>query len=286
MKRILYRLYEIRVLSSKPEQASAFLETCGARPQELVFFEAGGKIETAFFTPLPATAKKVRSLYRAKRLPGMRLKIRVLNKEDWFDKWQLDYRIMPLGKKLTLVPLWQKKQFKGDRLPVYLDPQGVFGSGQHPATRMMIAFIEKAGVTDSILDLGTGTGILSVAGYRLGAKKILAVDLDAAAVRSARFNFKLNGMNEARAVKANVTRMKAGEKYGLVCANLFTGLLEKIKPFLFGSVRPGGFLALSGVHFQNYTAFKRGFHHPDFRCVKIIRSRGWSGMLFKRRLRR
>ena len=216
----------------------------------------------------------------------MRLKMRILQKEDWYDKWQLDYRIMPLGKKFTLVPFWQKKEFSGNRLPIYLDPKGAFGSGQHPATRIMTTFVEMSGNPDSMLDLGTGTGILSVAAYRLGAKRVLAYDHDPVAVRAAKYNFEVNKLQNSEVCRGDVTKLKVTEHYALVCANLFTDLLEKIKPFLFGSVKPGGFLAISGVHFQNYAAFKKNFHHKDFRCLKITKSRGWAGMLFRRRPRR
>jgi ribosomal protein L11 methyltransferase len=285
VKRILYKLHEIRI-EPAGVKATALFESCGVRPEEIVFFEAQGKTEAAFFTPNAGTAGRVRAQYRRRRVPGMRLKIRTLQKEDWFDKWQLDYRIMPLGRKFTLVPFWQKKEFKGGRLPIFLEPKGAFGSGQHPATRIMTSFVEAAGHPDSMLDLGTGTGILSVAAFRLGAKKILALDHDPVAVRAAKYNFRLNGLESAEVRREDVTRLRPEEKYGLVCANLFTDLLEKIRPFLFGSVKPGGFLAISGVHFQNYAAFRKNFRHPDFRCLKIVRSRGWAGMLFKRRLPR
>ncbi len=281
MKRILFKLHEVRV--SGPFTPS-FFEACGVRPEEVVVFEAGGKTESAFYTPYRSSVRKIKAAWQKNREPGMRLKIRELKKEDWFDKWQLDYRIMPLGKKFTLVPFWQKKEFNGNRLPIFLEPKGAFGSGQHPATRTMVTFVEMAGKgMRSMLDLGTGTGILSVAAHRLGTEKILALDNDPVAVRAAQYNFKLNGMKKAEARRADATKLRAGTRYNLVCANLFTDLLEKIKPFLFASVAPGGFLATSGVHFQNYAGFKKKFHHPDFRCVKIIRSRGWVGMLFRRR---
>lgn len=285
MKRILYKLHEVRIAPSGADALLLF-ESCGVKLREIADFEAGGRTEAAFFTPNLQTVKKIQARYRKTRLPGMRLKVRVLQKEDWFDKWQLDYRIMPLGRKFTLVPLWQKKEFKGDRLPIYLDPKGAFGSGQHPATRLMTSFVELSGRPDSMLDLGTGTGILGVAAYRLGAKRVLAYDFDPVAVRAAKYNFEINKLENSEVRREDVTKLRVSEKYELVCANLFTDLLEKIKPFLFGSVKPGGYLAISGVHFQNYAVFKKDFHHKDFRCVKIVKSRGWAGMLFRRRPRR
>lgn len=284
-----YRFYEVRVSMPESENARSraigLLETCGVKTGDIVIFEPPGKIEAAFYPRHEAAVRKIKALYPKYRSPGMKMKVKVLEKEDWFDKWQLDYQMFPVGKKLMLVPWWQRKDFKpGKRLPVYLDPKGVFGSGQHPATRIMTDWVEQtAGKFESVLDLGTGTGVLSVAAFRLGAKKILAADHDSLAVRAAKFNFRANGLKNAKAVRADVTKMRAGEKYDLVCANLFTALLEQIKPFLFSSVALGGHLALCGVHVQNFEEFRKKFRHRAFRCVKIAKKRGWAGMLFKNR---
>lgn len=273
------------LVSGSKEKILGFLEAGGFKSEAIALFEPPGRIEGAVYTPSLKTAEKIKKLYRQNRADGMRLKIRRLEKEDWFDKWQLDYRMFPLGKKLMLVPAWQSKEFKDKkRFPIYLEPKGVFGSGQHPATQIMTAWLEEtAGKFKSVLDLGTGTGILSVGAARLGAETILATDHDPASIRSAKYNFKLNGLKNAKAVRADVLKMKKSGAYDLVCANLFTSLLERIKPLLFSSVKPGGYLALCGVHVQNFPEFKKKFHHPRFRCVKIIQKRGWSGMLFKRK---
>ncbi len=288
-----FTFYEIKIsMLPKPgakEKILNLLEAGGFRPEKIAFFEPPGKIEGAVYTPSLKAVKKINTLYRKNRVQGMRLKIRLLEKEDWFDKWQLDYRMFPLGKKLILVPAWQANEFKEKikdkkRLPIFLDPKGVFGSGQHPATQIMASWLEEtAGKFKSVLDLGTGTGILAVGAALLGAEEILAADHDPASVRSAKHNFKLNGLKNAKAIRADVLKMKKSGTYDLVCANLFTNLLLKIKPLLFSSVRPGGYLALCGVHVQNYPEFKKKFHHPKFRCVKIVQKRGWSGMLFKKR---
>lgn len=284
-----FTFYEIKIsMPPKPESKKKILElleSAGFKPEAIALFEPPGKMEGAVYTPSEKKAKKVQGLYRKNRVQGMRLKTRLLEKEDWFDKWQLDYRMFPLGKKLMLVPAWQSNEFdkkKQKRFPIYLDPKGVFGSGQHPATQIMASWLEHtAGKFKSVLDLGTGTGILAVGAARLGAETILAADHDPASVRSAKFNFKLNGLKGAEAVRADVLKMKKSGTYDLVCANLFTNLLLQIKPLLFSSVKPGGHLALCGVHVQNYPEFKKKFHHPKFRCVKIIQKRGWSGILFK-----
>lgn len=282
-----FTFYEIKIsMLPKPgskEKILGLLEDAGFKPESIALFEPPGKMEGAVYTPSAKAAEKVKSLYRQNRADGMRLKVRLLEKEDWFDKWQIDYQMFPLGRKLMLVPAWQSKEFKDKkRVPIYLDPKGVFGSGQHPATQIMASWLEHtAGKFKSVLDLGTGTGILAVGAAKLGAETILAADHDPASVRSAKFNFKLNGIKGAKAVRADVLKMRKSGTYDLVCANLFTNLLLQIKPLLFSSVKPGGYLALCGVHVQNYPEFKKKFHHPKFRCVKIIQKRGWSGMLFK-----
>jgi ribosomal protein L11 methylase PrmA len=102
-------------------------------------------------------------------------------------------------------------------------------------------------------------------------------------VKAARLNFKLNGIVSASSRFGDVLKDKSRvRQYELVCANLISPVLEKIKGVLFSSVTPGGYLAVSGVHVQNFPEFHAKFRHPKFRCLKILKRRGWTGMLFKK----
>jgi ribosomal protein L11 methyltransferase len=227
----------------------------------------------------------VRARFKAARIPGVKLRVRVLARDDWFDKWQRHYPVTPLGRRFVVVPLHRAKQFKGmrGRSPVYLDPRGAFGSGGHASTQLMAEMLEKAaGRFRSFLDIGTGTGILAIAAARLGAHTIWACDSDPASVRSARFNLKLNRTPCARLWAGDFLGLGRGPRFGLVGANLISDVLEKGRKVLFGRVGPGGYLAVSGIHLDHLEDFRRAFRHGNFRCLLVLRKRGWAGLLFKK----
>lgn len=264
---------------------AAFFAACGIPGGETVFFERPESFRAAIYTRNQAVLEKVRRKFLKFKNHGLRLDSKILRRKDWLDKWQADYRMMPLGRKFMLVPFWQKKEFgaAAGRLPIYLDPKAAFGSGQHPSTQIVISLMEKIkDPLDDFLDLGTGTGILSVAAHRLGAKTILAYDLDPVARQAAAFNLKLNGAKDFSVRRGNVIRLKNNQQYDLVCANLTPSVLTQAKRFVFSSVRKGGFLIVSGILSREIDRFAEGFTHPDFRRLKLLKRGGWGGLLLKR----
>lgn len=293
MTQTTYRYYEVTVeflkyLPEKSALAGDFFTGQGIGFQEIVFGETSGKAFASFYTSSKLVLNRLKNQFaRQLKGKGFKFKSRFLVKEDWFDKWQLDYQIMPIGKRFILVPLWHLKKYQGApgrRVPIFLDPKGASGSGQHPTTQIMTVFLESiAGKFVDCLDLGAGTGILGIIASKLGAGEVTAVDLDAVAVKAAKFNLRYNRVPRFEVFSHDVTvKQSKTRKYSLICANLISPVLETIQDFLFRNVKPGGYLAVSGVHIQNFSAFQKQFRHPKFRCLKTMKKRGWTGMLFKR----
>lgn len=262
-----------------------FFYDCGIGPHELAFFERNNRSHVAVYTRSRKTAEKIKSRFARELGKDFFLETRVLERGDWFDKWQLDYQMMPLSKTFMLVPLWQKEKFKGGRIPVYLDPKGASGSGQHPTTQIMAALMEEAvkqgARFSSFLDLGTGTGVLCVAAAHFGAKTILAVDYDPVAVTSARFNLRLNRVR-GRVIRKDVKALESEAPRDVICANLVSALLMDIRKYLFSNVRRGGYLIVSGIYLSNLKAFRAQFRHKKFECLRVMKKRGWGGLLFRR----
>ncbi len=260
------------------------LYSSGVLPGTLVFFESRGSSRIAAYVRSFRLLQKIRK--NTESLPkGFRLKWKILEREDWLDKWQLEYQIMPLGKRFTLVPLWQKEKFnKLGRTPIFLDPKGAFGSGTHATTRLMINLMEKIpGAFESFLDAGTGTGILSVAARKLGAETLYAFDKDPASVRAAKFNFRANGIKAAYVETADLMRLSFKNKFRIVAANMISAVLIEGRKVLWGYVRPGGYLVISGIHLQNLPEVKKSFKQADFRCLILLKRRGWAGLLYQRK---
>lgn len=290
MKLSPYSYYEIKI-EFDPARPSAqarigdFLSGCGLKIEEIAFCETPAKTFAAAYTQHTRILKTVRTRFGKELGRGFTLKHRLLVREDWFDKWERHYQIMPLGKQFTLIPLWHRKKYKpGRRTPILMDPKAASGSGQHPTTQIMTLFLEQIeGKFKTCLDLGTGTGILGIVAAKLGAQHVTAVDNDSVAVKSARYNLKLNKVPSFEVSAADVTGKNKMRKYDLVCANLISPVLDSIQDFLFSSVGKKGYLAVSGIYIQNFPWFHKRFRHPQFRCLRVLKKKKWTGLLFQRK---
>lgn len=165
---------------------------------------------------------------------------------DWENNWRDYYKPVEAGEKLVIVPQWH--DYAGDRTPVRLDPGLLFGTGDHPTTRMCLAAVEKyAGPGKKVLDLGCGSGILGIAAAVLGAAPVVAADLDEKAPDVVRDNAKLNGVEAVidvhvgDVIASGTLRAKLGTGYDLVLANIVADVIIPLAPHV------GAFLAGEGV---------------------------------------
>ena len=172
--------------------------------------------------------------------------------EDWENNWRDYYKPVETGEKLVIVPQWH--DYDGDRTPVRLDPGLLFGTGDHPTTKMCLTAVEKyAGPGKKVLDIGCGSGILGIAAAVLGAGPITAADVDEKAPDIVRDNAKLNGVEEAFTVHVGDViasaklREKLGAGYDLVLANIVADVIVPLAPYVPGFLAKDGVFVCSGV---------------------------------------
>jgi len=211
-------------------------------------------------------------------------RVKRLKRHDWFDKWKRDYHIKSLGAKFMIVPVWERSKFRlGRRIPIFMEPGSAFGSGYHETTRLMIRLLESlAGKIGSFLDIGCGTGILSVAAAKLGAGKITGYDNDSPSALVARKNFCTNNCKNGTFFFAQLKRSKVSGHFDTVGANLLSKTLLEHRARIVARVRPGGHLLVSGIALQNFAAFKRGFSGAPLRCLKILHGHRWAAVLYQK----
>lgn len=183
---------------------------------------------------------------------GLNPESRPVADADWENNWRDYYQPVEAGEKLVIVPQWQ--DYDGDRTPVKLDPGLLFGTGDHPTTRMCLAAVEKyARPGEKVLDLGCGSGILGIAAAVLGAGPIVAADVDEKAPDIVRDNARLNGVEDAftvyvgDVVGSEALRTRLGGGYSLVLANIVADVIIPLAPYVGGFLSEGGVFVCSGV---------------------------------------
>ena len=174
-----------------------------------------------------------------KNLGTLEITSQLLPETNWEESWKDNYPPQPIGEKLIVVPCWNPEA--GDRIPVILDPGLTFGTGAHPSTQMCMEFMEEM-VTEGmeVIDLGSGSGILSIAALRLGARTAVGVDIDPKAEDIARENAAYNDFGAERfdAVTGNVTedhelmQKLSAKHYDLVFVNIVADVIIGLAPVL------------------------------------------------------
>lgn len=207
-----------------------------------------------------------------------------LRESDWKTKWKKDFQAFQLTKKIMVVPTWQKKKYikrRGEK--IYIDSTVAFGTGLHATTKFMSNLIEELeGKFESFLDIGTGTGILSLVALKNGALRIKAIDIDKEAVKVAKDNFIKNGYNPAVVQFGNIQFLKKFVPADLVAANLMTQDLIRFQHQIFKLVLPGKFLAVSGISQENLPLLLKAFKKLPLKVKKILRNKEWSAVLYQR----
>jgi ribosomal protein L11 methyltransferase len=200
--------------------------------------------------------------------------------------WKQNFESVDVGDRLRLVPFWERGLHSTDRVELIIDPGPSFGLGNHPTTIMALEFLEEIaqGVQPgfSLLDVGTGTGILSIAGKLLGADEIVAHDIEEFAVVMTRRNFKIN-FNESDLLVN--TSLFVGEinavrhKFDIVVANLIGPVLLKIKRSIISVASDK--LILSGIADPYYDKVKSVFSE-SFILVREKNNDGWHSMVLEK----
>ena len=178
---------------------------------------------------------------------------RPVEDQDWMSAWKKNYHPIPVGKKILILPAWIE-QDPGERIVVRIDPSMAFGTGTHPTTQLCLEMVEEYCTPGmDVIDIGCGSGILSIAALKLGAKRVLAVDIDPLSVKATRENAEANQTLTGLDIgEGSVKEVLAGNyPYSdapLVLANILAPvLIHLFDDGLHKLVSPGGILVLSGI---------------------------------------
>lgn len=228
----------------------------GFNPDEGETPPAPEKVTIKTYLPIDATTQDRRGRIDAgarliaKLAPVSDLRERVASEDEWRDSWKEFFHPLRIGRRIVILPTWRDCETKPGDAVVHLDPGMAFGTGHHPTTRMCLEALERAlSPGDRVLDLGCGSGILSIAAAKLGAASVLGIEIDAVAVRSARANVEMNGVGDrAEIIRGTLPSAKAPpQSFDLALANISARVIVDMAARIADCLAPGGTLVASGV---------------------------------------
>lgn len=176
------------------------------------------------------------------------LSYRSLEEEDWATSWKAYYKPVKIGNHLVVKPSWENYIPGPEELVIELDPGMAFGTGTHATTAMALRMLEELMEPGTVVyDVGTGSGILAIAAALLGARQVIAVDNDTVALKAARENVKLNGVEVTVRVQPGDLLKGLEITADVVVANIVADVLLLLLPQAARVLRPGGYIILGGI---------------------------------------
>lgn len=204
-----------------------------------------------------------------------------VNNKDWATVWQKYYHPLRVTNELTIVPQWEDYQpvQESEKL-IYLDPGMAFGTGTHPTTRLMMEALEKVvRGGESMIDVGTGSGVLSIAAKQLGVGAVAAYDVDEVAVRSAKKNIALNSV--ASDIKLGVNSLLDGihTQVDIVVANILAEIIVPLIPQAYEDLKPGGLFLTSGIIDDKAELIRQKLTAQGFIIDSETKMKDWHGII-------
>ena len=203
--------------------------------------------------------------------------------EDWANNWKEYFHTSKIGKRLVIQPSWEDYQAKEDEVIIRLDPGAAFGTGTHPTTLMCLQELEdlvEPGM--EVFDVGTGSGVLSIAAVKLGAAKVRAVDYDGTALHVAEENIAMNGITEQISVGQSDLWQNVEGKAKLVTANIIADIIIRLFEGLDEHLAEDGVLLTSGIIEDRAEDVRQAAEAHGFKVIKQRETKEWVCMLIKR----
>ena len=213
-----------------------------------------------------------------------------VKEEDWANNWKQYFKPMEIGKRLMVKPSWENIG-ETDRTVLEIDPASSFGSGQHYTTKLCLEFLDGLDVTGKkVLDLGCGSGILSIAAMLLGAESAVAVDVEENAVKIAVENAEKNNIDTAKytaycgnIIKDNELTARIGDGYDIITANIVADILIGMKDHFYKFLKLDGILIISGIIDERKEEVTDAVTGAGFEIIKACEESDWAAVMLRKK---
>ena len=244
-------------------------------------YAAGNPQGAALFQDIERRIEALRQSPEAALYGTLEITVSDLPEENWQSGWMQYYKPIHV-ENLTVVPVWERYLPRAGETVLKMDPGMAFGTGAHETTRLCLkALIQAEPAGKSILDVGCGSGILSIAGLLLGAEKAFGCDIDQLAVEVARRNAALNGVEDRAAYAAGDLLSVVEGRYPLVVANIVADVILQLLRDLHQVLLPGGLFIASGIINERKEELADAITAAGLKILHLEEERGWIAITAK-----
>ena len=207
------------------------------------------------------------------------------DEEEWSTAWKKYYKPTRVGKRVVVVPSWEKYEPESDDIIIDMDPGMAFGTGTHETTRLCASLLEKNVKSgDYMLDVGSGSGILAIIAKKLGADYVAGCDIDEVAVRTEKENAERNGcdIDFYKSDLLKSVKLKDDKKFDIVTANIVADIIIRMSENIGEFVKSGGLLIASGIIDQRENEVDEAVTSKGFEKICSDHEKGWCAVLYRR----
>lgn len=207
-----------------------------------------------------------------------------VDEEDWATAWKDFYHPVKVSSRFTIVPTWEDYEpFESDELLIELDPGMAFGTGTHPTTVLCLQALEKyVQPGDTVIDVGTGSGVLAIGAALLGASSVTALDLDEVAVKAATENIQLNSMTEKISVIHGNLLDSVHTTASIIVANILAEVIVSFSKDAYDRLPAGGLFIVSGIISQKRELVKEDLMAKGFHIIESLLMEDWVAIIARK----
>lgn len=213
------------------------------------------------------------------------LTTQIVKEEDWENEWKKYFKPMKVTERITIVPIWEDyKKTTAEEIIITIDPGMAFGTGTHPTTILSLQALEKV-ITpnDLVIDVGVGSGILSIASILLGAKHVYGYDLDEVAVRSSEQNREFNQLEKEITIKQNDLLKNVEKKVNIIVSNILADILLRLVDDAWNNLQDDGYFITSGIIEAKQQLIIDKLLDTGFNVVQVNQIENWVSIIAQKK---